>query len=451
MAKDTKKKESVDIEPLAPPEYINLTGHDVVDTRPAMVANLPVIDGEVGVVVFGKDEARKKMVADAIHHQLKNIGMPIVERHEFYDIGKSKRIEPEDPDSVLFMINQRNPRLFGTRVILAVDNIGQCLMSPDQRNIVQDLAEIRQDVRSISDFVESTDSLVRQRLPKTEAFIPPFFNAIANTPEEFDKLKLRAFNMLSDDMHPDVVELQILNSRHGRATAPESDVRFVKAAVLAAQNALDHVNHGVGHAEYVPLLSFKNGAKAASDATIGQITVDTNYVEEPNYNKLQLVMRDMEEAVMHNGNSDNVMNDLQALAEKLPMGVTIKACNATISNDEVLGPLSKWKTDDGDVLFYTPVEQPTYSCYSTPTRSDCRTKDSDPAFAHPGDQAFIFADIDSIISRDMPVWWKLEELYFKAKSLDSGVKVERRGAAIKNGDSGPYAEYKVDGVTHARF
>jgi hypothetical protein len=85
------------------------------------------ITGEVGVLVLGKDTARTSLVADVIHNQLQKLGMPAVIRHEFSDVGKSHAID-YDQASVLDILSRRDPKLFGTAVVVAHDNIGQRLV-----------------------------------------------------------------------------------------------------------------------------------------------------------------------------------------------------------------------------------------------------------------------------------------------------------------------------------
>ena len=146
--------------------------------EPAVEEVIPVIydkntpvTGEVGVVVFGNNTYLKNTVADVITRHLRHeVGMPHVERHEFHAPGRSHGIMQHE-DSILDVLERANPQLMGTRVVVAVDTIGQSLISTeDARSLrrfgmesVTRTGEYNGRVK-LADLVQTTEQNIAQAI-----------------------------------------------------------------------------------------------------------------------------------------------------------------------------------------------------------------------------------------------------------------------------------------------
>ena len=166
--------------------------NEVVVVEAVPVEPVPVVydkdtpvTGEVGVVVFGNNAQLRNAVADTITRHLRHdIGMPHVERHEFHAPGRSHGVM-QNEDSILDVLERANPQLMGTRVVVAVDNIGQSLISTeDARSLrrfgaesITRTGEYNTRVK-LADLVARTEdkiadtisSAIRQAIEATESF-----------------------------------------------------------------------------------------------------------------------------------------------------------------------------------------------------------------------------------------------------------------------------------------
>lgn len=231
-------------------EIMDLREQGAIDTRSSVGEEGPVpITGEVGVIVLGKDPVRSEIVADVIHSQLQKIGLPMVVRHQFHEPGRSHQIQYDEP-SIMDIIGRRDPKLFGTAVVVAHDNLGHKLVASHQVAIANDMVT-RRDLVTSNEGKISRISGLNEHQDANRIFSPRGNKAIT---EEAD----RAHNIISElvssaiidgiyRMEPSIAPVNRLKAieefvrRTGVGEAAYDGYRRVENMIVAAQEVEDAI------------------------------------------------------------------------------------------------------------------------------------------------------------------------------------------------------------------
>ena len=368
-------------------EVVDLRKHEVMDNQTTVHHNS---NDDVKVLVLGKNEQRKKMVADVIHHQLQSIGMPLIQRHEFHAPGKSHPIETDEP-SVLDIIERRDPRLFSTGVIIACDNFLQ--PTDGQREMPKFGAGVKRDLDKLFDndigsgiarqVLFHTETALRDAIsgivsngldeledcyayrtagPKQTAIMHNFLHAIAVGDSAIEGMTdavayARSFdgehfyhveNNMQELLRPLPVPEPYVPIVASPANRP-SMLELRAANMLMADVAPEAVKQ--------QLLSSFNPSKEDETAMRGAyvdqaIQVASNVIaalsdkekeeqEEKNRHHLfDLHQSDKIDKILdrHEGDLEGILDDLYEVAKELPPDVSIRGAGVLLKNDKESGP-----------------------------------------------------------------------------------------------------------------
>ncbi len=483
-------------------EVVVITPTFVEELIPVLYDKDTPVTGEVGVVVFGNNSHLKNLVADVITtHLRRDVGMPHVERHEFHAPGRSHGIMQHE-DSVLDFLERTDPELMGTRVVVAVDTIGQSLMSTDDARRIRRFGaesvtrtgEYNTRVK-LADLVTRTEdkisdnisSAIRQAIEATESFtdaetqpevVSELLNAITDgTARTFGLDKVIDYAVTNVGMqdprlrerisfrdmiaNPNQRKLEVLCTSQGDNTEVERELRAIDPGI--SQEVIDAFL-GKGATRF-DARGYPTGVRVLDEMSNTINPIGREALVVPGMRAPVPLIGDVFDRMIRTKVEATLANQRAADAEEAcnealeHMAETLEAIDEADERQTIVDAVSqKYLNQSKGGSARQVIEEHAREVGLDPEVVALQTlknlqKRTDKVSANALDdlRGSYVELIDNAVQNNTTLDDTMEDLFDLAKELPVGVSVRSSGAIISNNEDGPEAKLNTGNGTIGRF